>query len=92
MRTICPANIEEQTIEVLQKIENLLHQLGSDKSQLISINIWLNEIADFDRMNRVYEDWLDNEHQPVRACVESTLADPGYRLEAQAVALSKTQA
>lgn len=81
-------SIEQQTAEVLARIESLLCQAGSNKSLLISINIWLSDIADFDRMNAVYEQWLGNSDQPTRACVQSTLANPDYRIEAQAVALS----
>lgn len=82
-------SIEQQTAEVLAGIESLLCQAGSNKSLLISINIWLSDIADFDRMNAVYEQWLNNSAQPARACVQSALADPGYRIEAQAMALSQ---
>ncbi|WP_298723153.1 RidA family protein [uncultured Oceanisphaera sp.] len=85
-------DIRQQTTEVLAKIERLLSVSLSDKSRLISVNIWLSDMSHFDEMNEVYEAWLDNSHQPTRACVQSALADPGYLIEAQAVALATPQA
>ncbi|OXY83446.1 RidA family protein [Oceanimonas doudoroffii] len=81
-------NIQQQTTEVLAKIEKWLAESGSDKSRLISVNIWLSDIEHFNAMNEVYEAWLGNSNQPTRACVQSALADPSYLIEAQAVALS----
>jgi len=83
--------IQEQTAEVLHKVESLLLEAGSDKSRLLSINIWLSDIKHFDAMNDIYETWLDNSHQPTRACVQSTLADPNYLIEIKATALIRDQ-
>ncbi|WP_198649993.1 RidA family protein [Zobellella maritima] len=84
-------DIRQQTTEVLAKIERLLAASNSDKSRLISVNVWLSDISHFDEMNAVYEAWLGNTHQPTRACVQAALADPGYLIEVQAVALATPQ-
>jgi enamine deaminase RidA (YjgF/YER057c/UK114 family) len=79
-------SLEEQTRDVLQQIEDILKEAGSDKSKLLAINIYLPSIADFDAMNVVYDAWLDKENPPVRACVEARLANPDLRIEITAVA------
>jgi enamine deaminase RidA (YjgF/YER057c/UK114 family) len=79
-------SIEEQTREVLAQIDALLAKGGSDKSKLISINIYLASIADFAAMNSVYDAWLDKANMPARATVEARLASPNLRVEMTAIA------
>jgi enamine deaminase RidA (YjgF/YER057c/UK114 family) len=80
------ASIEEQTKQVLAKIDALLAKGGSSKAKLISINIYLSNIADFAAMNGVYDAWLDTTNMPTRATVEARLASPGLRVEMTAIA------
>ena len=80
------ASIEDQTRDVLSKIEALLKEAGTDKSKLVAVNVFLPNIADFDAMNTVYDKWIDPENPAARACVEARLADPDLRVEMTAVA------
>lgn len=80
------AGIEDQTKDVLAKIDSLLIEAGSSKSKLLSVNIFLPQIGDFDAMNRVYDAWIDPSRPPARACVEARLADPDLRIEVTAMA------
>jgi enamine deaminase RidA (YjgF/YER057c/UK114 family) len=79
-------SLEEQTQDVLDQIEALLKEAGSDKSKLLAVNIYLPAIMDFDAMNVVYDAWIDKDNPPVRACVEARLANPDLRVEITAVA------
>jgi enamine deaminase RidA (YjgF/YER057c/UK114 family) len=78
-------SVEDQTRQVLAKIDALLAQAGGNKSKLLSINVFLSAIGDFDRMNSVYDAWIDPSCPPARACVEGRLADPDIRVEMTAV-------
>ncbi|MDR3495035.1 MAG: RidA family protein [Ancalomicrobiaceae bacterium] len=80
------AGIEEQTQQVLGKIEALLAEAGTTKSKLLAVNVFLSAIGDFDAMNSVYDGWIDPERPPARACTEARLADPDLRVEMTAVA------
>jgi enamine deaminase RidA (YjgF/YER057c/UK114 family) len=80
------AGIEQQTREVLAKIEALLAKGGSSKKNLLSMNVYLSNIADFEAMNRVYDTWIDSTGLPTRATVEARLASPDLRVEMTAVA------
>ncbi|WP_085906829.1 RidA family protein [Kiloniella majae] len=80
------ANLETQTRSVLQKIEDLLAEAGTDKSKILAIDVFLPAIADFDKMNSVYDAWIDPKNPPARACVEARLADPMILVEMTAVA------
>ena len=80
-------DIVEQTQNVLSTIDSLLEQAGTDKSQLLTANIWLKNIdADFGAMNQVWADWLDSDQKPVRATVEAPMASPSILVEVQVTA------
>ena len=71
----------QQTAEILKKIDGLLARAGSNKSKLLTAQIWLRDIADFERMNTAWDAWIDRSAMPVRATVEARLAGDGYRVE-----------
>src|SRR6185369_17128520 len=48
-------DITAQTEEVLGKIDRLLKQVGTDKSRLISAQIFLRDMGDFAGMNAAWE-------------------------------------
>ena len=79
-------SLETQTHQVLARIDTLLKEVGTDKSNLLAVNVFLPHITDFDAMNRVYDAWIDKANPPARACVEARLADPDLRIEISAIA------
>lgn len=81
------SSLEVQTKQVLDKIEALIVQAGGRKSDILSVNVFLSNITDFDAMNSVYDAWIDAGNPPARACVEARLADPDLRVEMTAVAV-----
>ncbi len=81
-------DIHEQTREVLGKIDALLAEAGSDKSQLLSATIYLKDIAaDFEAMNEVWSAWLVPGHAPTRTALQAELARPGVRVEITVIAV-----
>ena len=79
-------SVTEQTREILATIDRYLAQAGSDKSKLLSANIWLTDIATFNEMNAVWDGWVAPGHTPARATVEAKLAAPQYKVEIMVVA------
>ena len=81
------ANTAGQTQQILAKIDRLLAAAGSDKSKLLSANIWLTDVAsDFGAMNKVWEAWVSPGNTPARATVQAPLAAPAYKVEIMVVA------
>ena len=74
-------DVVQQTRDTLAKIDHYLAMAGSDKSRLLTAQIWLRDVADFDRMNSVWDRWIDPTAMPVRATVEARLAGDAYRVE-----------
>ena len=79
-------DITGQTEEVLAKIDKLLKQVGSDKSKLLSAQIFLPDMKDFAAMNAVWEKWIVAGQTPARATVEAGLANPAYKVEIMCIA------
>lgn len=77
---------EGQTADILHQIDALLAQAGTSKEYLLSVQIFLADMADFAAMNRAWDDWLDPRHKPARATVQARLADPAWRVEITGIA------
>jgi len=75
-----------QTKEILASIDRLLGEAGTDKSKLLSAQIWLADIATFNEMNEVWDAWLAPGSAPARATVESKLAAPDFTVEIMVIA------
>jgi enamine deaminase RidA (YjgF/YER057c/UK114 family) len=83
------ADVATQTKNILAKIDNLLAQAGSTKADVISANVWLDDIGSFDEMNRIWEQWIDPKNPPTRATVESKLAGTQYKVEIAMIAVAR---
>lgn len=80
------ASVAEQTRNILERIDALLKEAGTDKTRLLSANIWLADIARFDEMNGVWDAWVAEGCAPARATVEAKLASPQYTVEIAVIA------
>ena len=79
-------SVAEQTSNVLDRIDALLSEAGTDKSRLLSATIWLADIATFNEMNEIWDAWVSPGNAPARACVEAKLASPQFNVEIGVIA------
>jgi enamine deaminase RidA (YjgF/YER057c/UK114 family) len=79
-------NIGDQTKDTLRQIDGFLAKAGTDKSKLLSANIWITDMAGFAEMNAVWDAWVSPGNTPARATVEAKLAVPDYKVEIMVVA------
>lgn len=75
------ADMATQTRQVLEAIDALLAQAGSDKRRILRAEIFLADMADFAAMNAVWDAWVVPGQAPARATVQAALADPAWKLE-----------
>lgn len=61
-------NVEGQAKQVLSNIEALLQSLGSDFSRVVKATVFLKEMADFPKVNPIYEASFGG-HKPARSTV-----------------------
>jgi len=81
-----PASVKAQTEEILARIDSLLAKAGSDKSKIVSAQIWLADIRTRDEMNQAWLAWVDANSLPARACVEAKLATADMLVEIAVIA------
>ena len=75
------ADITDQTREVLAQIDDLLREVGSDKTQILQCQVFLADLKSFDAMNVAWDEWVPREHTPPRATVEARLANSKWLVE-----------
>lgn len=79
-------DMQGQISQVLAQTEQTLAAVGSDKSRLLSVTIYLTDFTHAPTLNEVWEAWLPAGCAPSRACVKVELADPAYLVEIAFVA------
>ncbi|MBP6563887.1 MAG: RidA family protein [Neisseriaceae bacterium] len=79
-----------QTQDVLAKIDALLAEANSDKTRILSAQIWIKDMArDFAAFNDVWEAWMPLGHSPARAAVQAEMARPEVLVEVMVTAAQK---
>ncbi|MCG8473673.1 MAG: RidA family protein [Desulfobacterales bacterium] len=79
-------DITRQTITTLEKVEELLESVGSNKDKILSATIYIKDMKDFSAMNEVWDNWVTPGMAPARACVEAAMARPELLVEVSVVA------
>ncbi len=74
-------DIGGQTRQVPAAIDALLAEAGTDKTRLLSAQIFLADMADFAGMNAVWDVWVPTGQTPARATVQAKLAKPEWKVE-----------
>ena len=81
--------ITEQTQTMLDKVDALLEQAGSDREHMLSATVYIRDMKDFAAMNAVWDAWVPEGHAPARACVEARMARPELLVEVSVIAAVK---
>ena len=74
-------SVADQTRGCLAEVDRILAEAGTDKTRILSAQIWLADIATFGQMNAVWDEWVAKGHTPARATGEARLATPEYKVE-----------
>ncbi|MBS0266293.1 MAG: RidA family protein [Planctomycetes bacterium] len=73
-------DVRGQVAQILAQIEERLALVGSDKTRLLQVLIYLANLQDAPILNELWDAWVPTGHAPSRACVQAGLA-PGYLVE-----------
>ncbi|HEY6630358.1 MAG TPA: RidA family protein [Rhizobiaceae bacterium] len=79
-------DIKGQASQVLAKIDDLLAQAGTDKTRVLTAQVWLRTIEDLAGMNEVWDAWVAPGETPTRICGRVDMNNPACRIEIQVVA------
>ncbi len=74
-------SVADQTRQCLAHIDRILAAAGTDKTRILSAQIWLADMAAFADMNAVWDAWVPQGDTPARATGEAKLATPDYLVE-----------
>lgn len=76
------APVTDQTNDILGKVDALLAEAGTDKTNLLTAQIWLSDIAtQFAEMNAAWDAWVPEGQAPARWTGEAKLATPDFHVE-----------
>lgn len=80
------ASFADQTRNILDRIDGLLKEAGTDKSKVLSATIWLSDMRGFGEMNEAWDAWVPAGCAPARATVEAKLATTQFTVEIGVIA------
>lgn len=73
--------VPDQVREVLERIDALLAEVGSDRSRLLTATIYLSDLAVLPELNAAWDPWIVPGCAPTRTTMQVILASPLYALE-----------
>lgn len=79
-------DIESQTRQTLENIRAILQAAGTDMTNVIKVNVYLQDMNDFAAMNAVYAEFFPND-PPARTTVQVARLPLDLRVEIEAIAL-----
>jgi len=75
-------DVRGQTQQTLAKIEKFLAEAGTDKSRLLTAQIWIKDIEnDFAAMNEVWDAWTAPNAAPTRATAQCEMGAANVLVE-----------
>ena len=78
--------IEEETAQVFENIRLLLESAGSSMDHILKTTVFLADIADFERMNKVYKSYFPTSNSlAARSTVEAKLVGQ-FKVEIEVIA------
>ena len=77
---------DDEKKDIVGQTQEVLAKVGSDKTKILSAQIFLPDMKDFAGMNSVWEAWVVPGQTPARATIEAKLANPAYKVEIMCVA------
>lgn len=78
-------DVEAQARQVTANLTAVLKAAGATPADIIKVGIFLVDMADFQKVNAIYADWL-GEHRPVRSTVAVAQLPLGARVEMDVIA------
>jgi enamine deaminase RidA (YjgF/YER057c/UK114 family) len=60
------ANMLDQTKQVFSQAEEVLASVGSDKSRLLSVTIYVTDFANLEVFNKAWQEWFPKDCAPRR--------------------------
>ena len=79
-------DVEEQTHQVMKNLINVLKQSGSSLDRVTFARVYLVNFQDFDKVNKIYKSYFDENKLPARTCIGVTGLAVGASVEIDLIA------
>jgi 2-iminobutanoate/2-iminopropanoate deaminase len=79
------ADIEKQTVQVMENLKYVLKEAGSNFDQVIKATIFLSDLNNFSKVNDIYQGYF-SDIPPARACVEVSKLPKDSLVEIEVIA------
>lgn len=79
-------DIVGQTQQVLANIDKMLALAGTDKSRMLSVQVFIKHLSDFEAFNAEWTKWVAEITPPSRATIEANLVNPKWLIEIMVIA------
>ncbi len=79
-------NVEKETRQVLKNLLAVVEAAGGKNSNIIRTTIYLTDLNDFNKVNKIYAATFGEMISPARACVEVSSLPKGGKIEIDCVA------
>jgi len=66
-------SLYEQARDALALLDKNLDEAGTDKSRLLMVMVYIPDITAKPEFNRAWDEWVDMENLPLRACLGADL-------------------
>jgi len=83
--TLVEGSIEEQVGQVMENIKAVLESASLDMKNLVKTTIYLTDLSDFEKVNKVYGSYFESD-PPARAAVQVAALPKGAKVEIEAAA------
>jgi reactive intermediate/imine deaminase len=79
-------DVEEQTHQVMKNLMDVLKQSGSSLQRVTFVRVYLVNFQDFDKVNKIYKSYFDENKLPARTCIGVTGLAVGASVEIDLIA------
>lgn len=84
-------NIENETHQVMQNIKAVLTEAGVTFNDVLKCSIFVSDMGNYSKINKVYGEYFDNEIAPARELVEVAQLPKNVNIEISVIAALKEE-
>ncbi|MFH1837286.1 MAG: RidA family protein [Candidatus Omnitrophota bacterium] len=78
--------IEEETTQVLDNVEKILEAAGLSLDNVVKVDVYLRDLDDFSKMNKIYSSRFSAGVKPARAVIGASGLPKGANIEISCIA------
>ena len=83
-------DIVGQSRQVFANIDKTLALAGTDKNHLLSAQVFIKHLEDFESFNNAWKEWMTGSTPPVRATIQANLVNPNWLVEIMVTAATQS--